>query len=323
MKLRQESKKLLAAFALVLATSECRQKTEESTATLSKTAVATHTATGRNATLLAQHAGPAFAGNEVSYEKMTPCYVAPKAKETGLLPNVWAGRSAQEEEARLRANDLWREKKLAFFREWAEVDPKAAIEAARNTDRDSITVCTVAALQGWYKNDPSTARAWVDTQPENAERTTYVHSILASEAPEVVDAVAWEQRGQWLSGQLSLPGIYAVISEQVSQWSVIDREGAVQWMEAELAESIHRQQIVDQWMVGQFSTDERFADTTQWLQNYAQGEMRDAFLLSYVKQVVNADAAVAKQWADLIQDEKLREHASALCEENANAPEKE
>lgn len=244
-------------------------------------------------------------------------YKEPTAKATGKLPDSWQGRTAVDEEKRLRDTNEWTSGKMEFFLAWGAVDPVAALNAARNSDRGSITVSTTAALQGWASVSPDAARGWVDAQPVNAERTQYVRALLESEAIKDMDAVAWEQRGSWLASQVELPGIYAVLGEQVSAWSEVDHEGALRWVEDELKDSPQRQTIIDQWMQQNFATDEALAKTTEWLQGYEKGELRDAMLLAYVKQAVYADTAVAKQWSNLIEDEDLKKQASAVCESSA------
>lgn len=233
---------------------------------------------------------------------------------SGSYPEAWDGRSAEEEEARLRESGEWPLGKLDFFEAWGEVDPVSALNAARETDRDSITSATVAALRGWAGKDPVAARDWVDAQPETAERTLYVRGMLEAEELGEGDALAWDERGRWLANQVDLPGVHPVLVEHLVSLGTQDREAALLWMKDAVVKPEQRQLIADLWMRHDFAADESLGSTTEWLEKHEDGEVKDAMLFAFVKEAVRADPATALRWAELIGAEELRAAAEALCE---------
>lgn len=242
--------------------------------------------------------------------------MAPALAKTGKFPEAWGGRSAEQEEKRLRDAGQWVAGRSEFFEKWGAVDPAAAIAASRATDRDSLTVSTAAALTGWAAKDPAAAKAWVNGQPENAERTAFVKAILEAGNEGKLPPFTPSEMAAWLGGQLALPGIQPAVASYVESWSRQDREAAAAWTADAVPESALRSRIYEAIMRGAGAgKGEGLAPVAQWLQARPEGLPKDELLHAFVKEAAPRDPATSSGWAALIQDESLRASAQKICEE--------
>ncbi|MES2709714.1 MAG: hypothetical protein V4726_24155 [Verrucomicrobiota bacterium] len=240
----------------------------------------------------------------------------PGVRETGRLPAVWDGRTAETEEKRLRDSGRWESGREAFFQEWGRVDPAAAIKASRVTDRDSLTVSTAAAVAGWATADAAAARAWVSSQPENAERSAYVQAILETAAAGGLPKPTPGETAAWLGGELALPGIGPAVISFVTGWAAADRDAAAQWTADTVGDPALRAGIYEalmQWPAAPGQPGDFLARTAQWLRTRPEGPGRDELFFAFVKEASPHDAATSARWASLIQDENLRTRALKIC----------
>lgn len=241
--------------------------------------------------------------------------VMPAIPPTGKTPASWQGRSAADEEARLRKEGKWDEAKVAFFEEWGAVDPVSALYAARTGEKGSITVCTSAAVAGWASADEAAARAWISQQPENYERTLYTRAVLEAFAdgkaklPE-----GWKSLSGWVTEQLPVPGFALTAAVYVDRWAGEDRAAAYAWTGAHIPDRAARETVLtEQMRLAATRGNEALGAVAEWLKAAEESLFRDELTLAYIREAARLDPVSTRQWAATIGDETLRKLAEEIC----------
>ena len=233
-------------------------------------------------------------------------------ESTGRFPEVWEGRDAMEEERRLREEGVWVQEKLGFFREWATVDPAAAIRASRQADKLAISACTVAAVKGWGATDFKQARDWVSSQPANVERAMFAQALY--DVTRSDDARSPESMARWMAGEVGTPGIAPLLGEFVTEWGERDREASVAWVKSQLTNPNQRREVLEIVIRNASLTgDKAFEETAEWIQTQEPGLFSDELFHAFVKEAALFDPEASRHWAELIGDEGLRAKALGYC----------
>lgn len=252
--------------------------------------------------------------------------VMPTTPPTGKTPAAWEGRSAAEEEARLRKEGTWDDAKVAFFEQWGAVDPVSALYAARTGEPGSITVCTSAAVAGWASADEAAARAWISLQPVNYERTLYARAVLdALAGGKSAPAGGWKSLSGWVTEQLPMPGFAQTAAVFVDQWAGEDRAAAYAWTAAQIPDRVARESVLtEQMRLTATRGNDALGAVAEWLKAAEEGLFRDELTLAYIREAARLDPVSTRQWAATIQDETLRQIAEEICAQEtppAAAPE--
>lgn len=237
----------------------------------------------------------------------------PEGKGTGGLPAAWEGRTAQEEEARLRQSGGWEAGYALFFEQWGKADPVAAIAASRNTDRGGITFATAAAAAGWAAVDLKAAMAWVQGQPANAEHAAFTAAVLRVANPGGPGGQDYELMAEWLGNQVRIPSLQPTVDRFVRSWSQSSREAAVDWTMARITDESARSSILSGVVQDSVNTGpDGFAKTGNWLLALPPGLERDELLVAFVREAAQHDPAASAKWAAQIGNGILRQRAEKM-----------
>ena len=168
---------------------------------------------------------------------------------------------------------------------------------SRDGDRRSITVCSAAAVRGWAKSDPNQAKAWVASQPRNAERAAYVGSLfkVMSESDEIPDIA---DQARWLEGELTTPGIGSVVNPFVHRWVGEDIPAAMAWVNASYKEHGPRKKVLQNIVRSSSEySDAHFDRLADAIQNMEPGLAQDEVTWALVREVATQASDAARQWA--------------------------
>ncbi|NNC90626.1 MAG: hypothetical protein HKN82_19385 [Akkermansiaceae bacterium] len=194
---------------------------------------------------------------------------------------------------------LWKSTAGPFYRQWASLDPQAAMAAAQSEDPKMGLISTSMALAGWTMNDPGGARDWFDANMNEPYQLRFAHSLVSYWPKDDFEGLAtWTERFPAGKEKTNL------VTRMAGTWRRHQPDGAAQWV-ATLPAGEARDRATD--FVFQSWGKEDPTAAGEFLAANIEADNIDVAISSYAKAVVPDDPDAAVLWAEEIADSRLRD----------------
>jgi len=200
----------------------------------------------------------------------------------------------------------WPEEAPEFYRAWGETEGSIAVEHARKKGGRSATAYAASALAGWAGRDLNGAQRWVDSIHDGREKMLLARSVIAviPESPQ--------GPGEWVSS-LAASNFSAGLLTGVAKDLASEESGgrAVDWISA-LPEGRSRNQAIQHLVSDWTSNDPR--SVSEKLSMMEGGAVKDCAISIFCQGIASEDESAARQWAEAIGDEHVRDRTLAVLD---------
>ncbi len=210
------------------------------------------------------------------------------------------GMSPEVVKHHLHSTNQWQEHRAAYYQWWGAISPENALQDAKSANPGGSTFAVGSVLSGWLRKDTPACLAWLDSQPNGAEKGIWAQALIHTLEPSAVGDFA-----NWAESLAAATSNHRVLTTAADRWRSAAPEQALAWLQ-----SLAERQAVPENAVVAFVRDWSLSDPRQvseYLQAQPLGEHRDRMVGAFVQTLKREDVASAQVWAGTIQDDSLRE----------------